>query len=476
MENNSKKKKLVINTIIIFFSKVCTQLLSILLLPLVTSKISTSNYGSFDLITVYALFITAFMGLNIENGLFRFLIDVRDKPKEQKKIISSGIITMIIVSIFFSIIYYLIWLFFKFNNVIYIYFFAMASLYFNMFLQITRGVGDNLNYAISSTIVGITNIFLSVVFLFIFDFGLCGLVYAGIISYLMGSLYLFFIKKVYRYLSLTSFNKVTSKNIIKYSVPLVPNNISSWIMNISDKVMLSGFINNSATGIYSISTKFPTILSHVYGVFNLSWTESASVNVKDSSRDEFFSSVINKIFIICFCLCIITLSGMAIIFKIMIDKNYGEAYFYIPILILASSFEILSSLFGAVYISLMKSKNIALSTTIAGLINILINFMLIPKIGIIAACISTAVSYLVLAIYRYFNIRKDVLIKLDYKRITILYLLLFIMIILYYRKSIIMSAFSVLISLFVSYLVNKELVNKTVKTIEHKVFKCKSNK
>ena len=475
MEKNSKEKKLVINTIVIFFSKVCTQLLSILLLPLVTSKLSTNDYGSFDLITVYALFITAFMGLNIENGLFRFLVDVRDKPKEQKKIISSGIITMIIVSILFFIIYFLIWIVFKFNNAIYIYLFAMASLYFNMFLQISRGVGDNLNYAISSIIVGITNITLSAIFLFMFNLGLLGLVYAGIISYLLGSIYLFFVKKVYCFLSFNSFNKKVSMSIMKYSIPLVPNNISSWIMNISDKVMLSGFINNSATGIYSISTKFPTLLSHVYGVFNLSWTESASVNVKDSNRDEFFSSVINKIFLICFCLCIITLSGMAIIFKVMIDESFAKSYYYIPILILASSFEILSSLFGAVYISLMKSKNIAFSTTIAGLINILINLLLIPKIGIIAACISTAISYFVLAIYRYFNIKKEVQIKLDFKRIFVLYFLLFILIIIYYKNSIILSAISIFISFIVSYFINKELVDKSMKTIQHRFMKRKIN-
>lgn len=473
MQKVSKEKKLVINTIIIFISKLCTQLLSILLLPLVTSKLSTSDYGSFDLITVYALFITAFMGLNIENGLFRYLIDVRKDEDEQKKIISSGIITMIFVSLLFTVIYFSAWIIFRFNNVIYIYAFALSSLYFNMFLQISRGVGDNLNYAIASIIVGVSNICLSILFLFKFNIGLFGLVYAGIISYIFGSIYIFLKKRVYHFLSFNYFNKETSLKIVKYSTPLVPNNISSWIMNISDKIMLAFFINNSATGIYSISTKFPTLLSHVYGVFNLSWTESASVNVKDNSRDEFFSSVINKIFIICFCLCIVTLSAMAIIFKIMIDPSYKEAYYYVPILIVASSFEILSSLLGAVYISLMKSKNIALSTTIAGLINILINLILIPKIGILAACISTAVSYFILAIYRYINLKKDIIIKLDFKKILLLYLLLVFLIIIYYKNSIIMSVGSIIISIIVSYFLNIDIINKSIKNIYHKVKKCK---
>ena len=90
------------------------------------------------------------------------------------------------------------------------------------------------------------------------------------------------------------------------------------------------------------------------------------INSKDEERDKFFSASIENIFKICTCLCIITIAAMPIIFRIMINESFGEAYIYIPLKIIGTIFEIFSGLLGAVYISLKFSKNIAFSTLVAG--------------------------------------------------------------------------------------------------------------
>lgn len=429
-----KEKNLLINTIIIFFGKVCTQMLSIIVLPLITVKLTTEEYGMYDLIMSYGVFLTAFMGINVENGIFRFLVDAREREEEKSVIISSGFFSIICTFMLFSFLYWGIYLLKNFNNAIYIYIYAISSLFISLCLQITRGFGDNKTYALGSIVVGVVNLLLIYCLVFLGNSGIFGLLLAAIFSNILGGIYIIVSKKIYKYLLIDKIVKDKIKELIVYSFPLVSNNVSSWIMNVSDKILLSIFIGNSATGIYAVSTKFPILLSHMYGVFNLSWTESASITVKEYDRDDFFSSTIDKIFSFCTAICLLILSGMYIIFKIMIDEKFFDAYKFVPILVLASIFEIYCGLLGSIYISMKKSKNIAYTTIISAIINIVINLVLIKKFHIYAACFSTVIAYMFLAFYRYNEIRKSINIRIDYKKyIKIILLYISIVLIFYYR-------------------------------------------
>ena len=83
----NKEKLLLKNTAIVTFGKICTQLMTFLLLPVYTAVLTNEEYGIVDLLnTLVSLFIPI-VTLQIEQGVFIFLIDCRDNEKEQKKII-----------------------------------------------------------------------------------------------------------------------------------------------------------------------------------------------------------------------------------------------------------------------------------------------------------------------------------------------------------------------------------------------------
>lgn len=466
-----KEKKLAKNTIIILVSKIFTQFLSILLLPLLTAVLSTHDYGSFDLITTYAWFITGFMSLQIENGIFRFIIDSRGKKDEISTIITSGMFSILISAIIFSCIYLPIFYLLDVKYYFLIYLYAISTILLNVPLQISRGLGDNVTYAVASIMTGIINISMSFITLYVFHLGIKGLVISIVLANVVGCVFIFIRKKFYLYIKRKARNKNMSLKILKYSLPLFPNSISSWIMNISDKIMISYYINNSATGLYSVATKFPLLLSHLYSVFNLSWSEAASVNVTDADRNLFFSKSINRMFIICSSICLIVMASMPIIFSIMIDIKFSISYNYVPILILASIFELFTILLGGVYISFKLSKNIALTTTIASAFNVLINFIFLRKYGIVVACISTLVSYVILAIIRYINIRKYIKLKLNIKYYLIIILTYLVILPLYYWKNsfistILMLLITIIITIILNRAIIKQINNKILKNIK----------
>lgn len=469
-----REKRYAKNTLILFISKFFTQILSLLILPIITSALSKNEYGNFDLISTYAFLLVSFMTLKVENGMFRYFLDATNE-NENKKVFTSSIFLIAIQMSIFTLIYFVIGYIFKIKHLYYIFFYALSSLFFNIFLETVRGLKNNISYSIGSCIVGFSNLILCFVFVFKLEQGLFGMILSGIISHLLGGIYLIFNDKLFKYFNLSSFDKRISHDILKYSIPLVPNSLSSWILSISDKIMLSLMVSTGANGIYAIVTKFPTLLSHMYSVFNLSWTETASLSVNENDRDNFFSKMIDRIFQICFSLCVVTISFMPIIFKVLINQNFYDAYIYIPILIVAVIFEIYSGLLGAVYISFKNSKKIAISTFFAGIINVGINLMFMKKFGIYAACFSTLIAYMALSVYRFIDLKKYVSLNINYKKYLILFTILSVSIALYYSFNAIGYIFNMFFVTICCLIINREMIFSIGVLVKEK-FKNRENK
>ena len=118
-------------------------------------------------------------------------------------------------------------------------------------------------------------------------------------------------------------------------------------------------------------------------------------------------------------ICVGIIAIMPFVFPVMVNQQYGNAYYQIPILLIAVIFQILVGLYSAIYIALKKSSTIARTTIAGAIINVLVNLALIRFIGLYAASISTLVSYASTALYRRIDIRKYIKIKVNVKNILL---------------------------------------------------------
>ena len=352
----NKNKELVSNTIIIFIGKFCTQFITLLLLPLYTYYLTTEDYGYIDLIQTYLIFFIPLILLKIDAGIFRFLIDARDNEDVKAKIISNGIFTMLVQLLVMTIIYIVViqLVSIKYDILILINLISLSVLTF--LLQIIRGVGKNKQYSYSSMIAAVVTILLNVLFLVILNKTGEYVLVASFISNLFCIIYLILSDNVLKYVKIKYFDKRVIKDLLKYSIPMIPNELSWWIVHVSDRSIISYVLGVAANGIYSVSCKFSNILSSIFNIFNLSWQESASLHINDDDRDEFFSNVINKVFNLFISICIGIITCMPFMFKIFIKDTYVDAYNYIPILLLANIFNVLIGLIGAIYIAKKNDK------------------------------------------------------------------------------------------------------------------------
>ena len=467
----NKKKQLAKNTIIIFIGKVSTQLISFFLLPLYTSYLATKEYGLVDLIQTYVTLIVPIITLELEMSIFRYLIDARKSENETKKLISNNFFVLGLSLIIFSIIYIITTCFINIPFRWIILVDIIVCVLSGNFLQVARGVGKTLDYSISCILTGITTIVSNIILICNFHMGAEGMIISMALANFVCSLYLFLRLKLYKKINLKQTDKKLLKEMYKYSIPLIPNNISWWIVNVSDRTIISFVLNAGANGLYAISNKFPTIISSLTGIFNLSWAESASLHINSKDRDEFFSDIFNTIMKLFTSLGVGMIACMPFVFPLLIDTKYNDAYNYIPYLVLGSVFNVAICIYSQVYLAKKLSKQVATTAVLGAIINILINIIFIKQIGLYAAAISTAISYFVMMLYRHIDLKKYVNIKISKGLITNSIIIFSYSIFLYYQHDLFLNILNLGVVIIYAFLMNKKFLLSTYKTIISKIKK-----
>ena len=454
----SKKLKLIKNTFILLLGKVSTQFITLLLLPLYTTYLTTSEYGLVDLLNTYIILLVPIITLQLELATFRYLIDCRNDNKQKKVIISNCYSIVLNICLIIIMLFLLLSLFIKINHSIYFLLMLISTISSNILLQTCRGLGDNKGYSIGCALIAFVNIIVNIVLLIFFHFGIYSIFISTIVSNFSGSIILFFRNKIYKYFDFKLITKGMKKELISYSLPLVPTGLMWWIIDTSDRTIISILLGVSANGIYSVSNKFSNIINSFYSIFNMSWTESVSMYIND--KDGFLETSFNTIFdLVCsFCLCLI--NSMFLIFPILINSKYENAYKYIPILIISSIFNMLSANLSAIYIAKKETKKIAYTTIIASILNITINCVLINTIGLYAAALSTLISFAILFVLRYIDTKKYVNIKLNRNKVLMFIILFIVSFIIYEINNYILSTIIFILTLVIVFIVNKNEIDK----------------
>ena len=463
----SREKELAKNTVIIVFGKICTQFISFFLIPLYTVFLDTADYGSADLIVTYIALLVPIVTLQLEQAIFRFLLDVRENDEEKSLVITN----VFKVLILHFIIYFAVYLLFSnLINIDYKWFLitnVLVSMISSVLLQTARGLGKVIIYTYGSIITGSIAVILNIVFIALLKMNAGSILISNLIANIACIIYLFFKLKIYKYIQFkTKISKEKMQELYGYSVPLIPNSISWWVVNVSDRTIISSVLGLAYNGIYSISNKFSSIFITIYNLFNLSWTETVSLHINDDDSGSFLEKNINRMFLIFSSICALIIAALPLVFNIVVGKNYHEAYNYMPVLLMASLFNVIVGLYSAIYVAKKETTQLAKTSITAAVINIIINMLLIKKIGLFAAALSTLVAFMFMAIVRYVDTQKYVSAPLKLKNILIVFVEIVLVVVCYYINISILSVLSLIFTIIATFIINKQLICGIIKNIK----------
>ena len=388
----NKYKRLISNTLIFAAGTFTSKLLVLLLMPLYTSILSTEQYGTSDLITQTANLLIPLACVGICDGIFRFTIDSADK----KKVFSTALAVIFAGSLLLAALSPLLGIIGYFDGYVWLIcaYVICANLH-SACAQYIRAQGRSATFAVQGIINTVLTIAYNLLFLIVFDMGVTGYVLSVVAADLTVTVGLFIFARLYRDVSFKGFDRETLSDMLKFSIPYIPTSMLWLVTSVSDRFIVTYFCGEDANGLYSAAYKIPTLLTLLCGVFIEAWQLSAVRDGGDKKeRTDFFGKVYNDYLSIMITgASFLTLTSQ-IFTRILLADSYYLSWEYVPVLAMATMFSALSSFMGSVYF-LEKKSVYSMFTALAGaLVNVVLNFIMIPSHGAMGAAVATLISYI----------------------------------------------------------------------------------
>ncbi len=408
-----KYKKLASNTLIFAIGTFSSKALSFLLMPFVTAMMSTGNYGAADLIQQTVNVLIPIVTLQVNSAALRFSLD---KAADKRDVFTVGVRTTLagfavfaLLSPFISKI--------SINDfnlgeyILLIVVFVLVSGFRQLCQQFVRGSGYVKLFAIDGIIATATTLLFTILFLGPFKWGITGYVVAIIASDFCSIVFFALTAKLYRYVTPRLFTKGITGQMLKYCVPLIPTVILWWIINVSDRYMVTYFINSSANGLYTAASKIPNFVILFSQIFIDAWQLSAVDEYNAEDRSKFFTNVFRVYSGGVFAVASGLILTCQLITKILVADSFYSSWQFVPILIIATTYSCIVNFLASVYMAEKKSLMSLLTAMSGAVTNIVLNLVFIPKIGANGAAVATVCAFLVVFVTRGLNTRRYIKIN-----------------------------------------------------------------
>jgi len=451
---DAKFKTLGMNTLIFGIGNILSKLILFLLMPLYTSFLTPTQYGTAELLNNSVDLIMPFITLCLYEAVFRFSIDNIHSTKEavfsnSLRLLLKSLVATIVVCIAISLIassnYPLLFL-------------SMLIPYSlrQIFAQFSRGIGYSKEFAISGILNALALGLVSILLVGILKQGVQGYIFSIAIGNLFSASYLFFRLKLYKFINISSKDSQLVKRMLTYSLPMIPNSVSWWFANISTRYILMFFEGVAIAGIFTAISKLPSIINMLSSIFQQAWQFSASKEIKQKESSKFFSKVFSIYYTLIILACSYLITFIPMISRIVLKGEFFLYWYYVPLLLVSAVLNCLSVYFGSIYTAAMNNKMIMISTLSGALVSIISSILLIPTIGILGAIVASNLSYIVVNVMRYIDTKKIIKIKIDFKQFLSLFFLIYIQAIGY----IIFNKYFFIYSLAVSFLITITIIWK----------------
>lgn len=256
--------------------------------------------------------------------------------------------------------------------------------------------------------------FLNIIFIFIFHYfssGLIGVVYAFILSHFIALIAgVFCIGKIFPAIKDKTLNPVYNpKELLLYSAPLVFIGFLHYLLSWTDTIMLGIMKTSKDVGIYNAATQVPLLLSMVLWASNAIYAPVIASLFHDAERkriENMFKTTTKWVYLI-----VLPISLILIFSAKGVMSIFGAGFIEkgAPVLIILTVAQFVNCITGGAgsTLTMTGKQNLELINSVAlVLMNIVLNYLLIPKYGVSGAAIATAISIISINLLRLAEVYK----------------------------------------------------------------------
>ena len=423
----SEAKLIARHSVIYGLSNVLDRMVGFLMLPVYTRFLTPSDYGIMELIYMTTSIISLVVGLGVEAAVGRFYFDYADEG-QRKKVISTAIIgygAMVFAVILAMIPFASPMARLVLDSAEYADLFeiALLTLALGIVLPIVyaymRVRQKSFQYMITKVMMTAAGLGMNIYFVVLAKMGVYGILMSNLLAHLIFTVVLniFTLKQ-------TGFrvDYKLLKEMLKFGLPLIPSNISAYIVQASDRYFVKQYGNISMTGLYAMGYKFGTLVNQ--------FVTSPFIQIWSPRRFEYFGKegyelIYARIFTY---FCILSLfAGLLIsllskeIIRFMATEPFWAAYKVVPIVTLAYIIFSFHYHFNVGIMMKKATKYIAYVNVTNGILNLVLNFILIKKYTIWGAAVATLLCFIFKSSMTYYYSNRLYKIRMEWRRIVMLF-------------------------------------------------------
>lgn len=383
------------------FGNLSAQFVTIAMIPFYTQQLSTSEYGSLDLILAAAALVLPAATLSVSDAVLRFLVH---DPERRGPILAGGLLVTLVgatVCLVASVVMGVV-------TDQRLFLFSLPALvaaqgYQNLMAQYTRALGGSRLFALSGVTQALTLAVCNVLLLGFLDMGVEGYLVSVLVSNATAIVFLSTTThRTYGHAAL-SIQWPLIRTMLAYSTPLVPNSAIWWVVNMSSRFFLLASAGLGTVGVYAIAVRVPTLITVVSLVFAQAWQLTAFREHSSQDQPRFYARVF-EIYSSSLCLGIaVILVVLKPLFAAAVSPEYYIAWTFTPYLLLAALFMAFSSFIGTNYLASMGTKHAFSTSLLGGLACVSLSALLVPPWGGIGAAVATMGGYAVMWLARVWN-------------------------------------------------------------------------
>ena len=462
MENENRTKNLIKGTLIYAIGNFGSKILVFLIVPLYTFYISTEDMGNYDLLMTTINLLTPIVTMQISDAAFRWMVR-RDEGNEIY--IRSTLQVLFINSIIAALTITIINILFPFNYAWYFIAVLISSRALATVQILLRGLKNQKLFALSGLVYTVIFLTCNVVQICVLHKGVECLFQGAIIANILTLLLVFIMEKRLRISYLIKPDFLVIKKLLRFSIPLVPNQLNWWVINSSDRYIIRFFLTASANGIYSIAYKFPTMLQVILSLFTTSWQDLA-VSDKKKNSGLFYTIVFKQLYMLSFSLLWMLMPATKIFIRLCMSESYQSAANYISFLYLGTVFQSFASFYGVGYLRDKKTHQATMTSIYGALVNAVVNIMLIKYIGLQAASISTFVGFLIMWLIREKQNKSELGVSIDKKLFGSLFGVTLILTVVECITSIALDGVLFIIGGIMFLIINRKTISKLIQSVK----------
>ena len=386
----SSQKQVIRNSIIYTISNILLKAFSFLLLPLYTSYLTLEDYGITGLIASFTSVAQYIITFSIFSSVVKFYTEYKDNLDKVRRLFGTIFAFVFISGLVFFVLFFILRRFmlgYFFRGLSYYptIFIALSGLVFNSLYLVYISILQALQHAKKTGIISIVffflNLFLNLIFVVWLRLGANGVLLSSSISYLVFAIYATLNLHRSGLIELC-IDKSLLLQALRYSIPLLPHNLSTTIAQLVSKVLINKNYSLSSVGIFNVASQFGSIADMLQSSVHSAFTPWMYIRLKESrsGKDEQIVSLTNLLMAMYgfLFLCLSFFSQEALF--LLTNRSYYDAWMLIPLIVISYTIKIIYYFYiDVMFYYLDLSNKIFWATLSSAFLNILLSIIFIPK-------------------------------------------------------------------------------------------------